>query len=81
METGSCFCSELCDRVRQCLAPRLIWQALPPNLEMTTRTIAIERYMITLRTLRPRPDANDETAGRFSVDGAATTVEGFKFNL
>ena len=40
-----------------------------PNLEMTTRTIAIERYVvqsrgtIAPRTLRPRPnDAADETA-------------------
>ena len=44
---------------------------------MTTRTIAIERYvvqsggMITPCTLRPRPEAAAETAGRFSVDGAS----------
>ena len=68
-------------QVVDCLAPRLIWQAaLHPNLEMTTRTIAIERYvvqsggMIAPCTLRPRPDAADETAGRFSVDGAATPL-------
>ena len=57
-------------QVVDCLAPRLIWQAaLIQNSEMTTRTIAIERYvvqsggMITPCALRPRPDAAaDETA-------------------
>ena len=56
-----------CDHVRAMIC----WQPLPSetNLEMTTRTIAIERYVVQLggkvtpRTLRPQPnDAADETA-------------------